>query len=279
MSNKFDPKKPSEGHFTDHNQELYRSVEAVANSDLLLVERNPSDVIWSREAPSDPTKTAAKDYGTAVHTGLLEPELFDKSVLVFGATKTRNTKAFEEFEAENKGKIVLLESEYDQLRLTVASAKAHPSVNRFLFELESVREGSIYVKDKERDIMRKIRPDNNFLPGVPLIGDVKTTSDIGAWRENVRWRNPLFTLNYGHGAAFYLDTASLHYGENIDEYLYLLISKSAELGRYAVAPITITREELEQYGFFDRMRNNLDKYAECYHSGNWFGVERFPRFN
>ena len=278
--NKFDPANPIAGKFLGHEQHLYRSVDAVANSDLLLIERNPSDYIWNREAPSDPSKTGTIDLGTAIHTALLEPELFAKSVAIYTATKSRDTVKFAEFEQapENEGKIVLLEKEYDQLRLMVDSAHAHPTMRRFL-TANGDNECSIYAKDEGRGIMRKIRPDRDLIGGgIPLLCDLKKTASIEDWREGVRWRNPLFKFNYGHTAAYYMDTASIHYSEQINEYAFLLVQSSVEMGKYPVAVITVTREELQQYGFFDRMNANLDKYAECRKSDNWYGVERFPVF-
>lgn len=278
---KFDPSKPEQGKHLDHAQDFYRTVDAVANSDLLLIERNPSDFIWSREAPKDTSKSSAIDLGTAIHTALLEPELFEKQVAVFNKAKSRDTVKFAEFEQEpeNASKIVLLEKEYDQLRFIVSSAHAHPTMRRFL-TIQADNEASIYVKDEERGIMRKIRPDRDPVGyGVPVLLDLKKTKGIEDWRDKARWRNPLFTLNYGHTAAYYMDTARKFYGEKINEYTFLLVQSTIELGKYPIAVITVTREELEQYGFFDRMNANLDKYAECYHSDNWFGVERFPVFN
>lgn len=280
MSNKFSPDNPKQGKYLEHDQQLYRGVDAVANSDLLLIERNPSDYIWNREAPSDPSKTGTLDLGTAIHTALLEPEKFEQQIRIFDKAKSRDTVKFAEFEKEpeNEGKIILLEKEYDQLRFMVDSAHAHPTMRRFL-TVEADNECSIYVDDKERDIKRKIRPDRDpNKSGLPLLLDLKKTAGIEDWREGVRWRNPLFKMNYGHTAAYYMDTASIYYGEQINEYVFLLVQSSINAGKYPVAVITVTREELEQYGFFERVYANLDKYAECKHSDNWSGVERFPVF-
>ena len=258
----------------------YRDHEGVANSDLLLIERSASDYIWSRNAPVDESKTAAFDFGTALHTALLEPEKFNDQVVSYSQTKTRETKAFQEFLAEHndESKIILLEYEYDKLRFTVDGAKYHPAVNRLL-TCPSDKEASIFVNDKARGIVRKIRPDLDYCNhGRLLIADAKSTDKISDWREDARWKNPLFTRNYAHTAAYYMDTATMFYGENVDEYTFVVIQKHIEMGRYPVAAITITRDELNGLGAFDQMNYNLDKYATCLHSNNWDEVERFPLF-
>jgi exodeoxyribonuclease VIII len=61
-------------------QEEYRAVDALSNSELQLIARSPSEIEWSRNAPVDNTKTAAFDFGTALHAALLEPDTFNDSV-------------------------------------------------------------------------------------------------------------------------------------------------------------------------------------------------------
>ena len=257
----------------------YRQKQGVSNSDLMLIERSPSDYAWSQNAPRDALKTAAFDFGTALHTAMLEPEKFNDQVVVYTQTKTRETKAFQEFMlGQGDGAIILLESEYDKLRFAVDGARHHPAVNRLL-TIKSDKEGSIFVKDKERDIIKKIRPDLDYVSyGLPILGDLKSSADLADWRQDARWKNPLFTHGYAHTAAYYMNVASEHYGESIDEYIFIVVQKKIEMGRYPVAAITITREELEMLGAFDQVNYNLDTYATCLHSNNWDSVEKFPMF-
>ena len=254
--------------------EEYRAIDAVANSDLLSIEKSPANYIWTKNAPQDPAKVAAFDFGTALHVALLEPELFAKEVIIFDGAKSRETKKYSDFAAENKG-IILLESEYDKLRFTVDGAMYHPTVKRLL-TAKSDKEGSIFAYDEDYSVARKIRPDIDYVPhGNPLLADVKTTASIADWRDTAKWKNPLFTHGYGHTAAYYMDTASLYYGQQINEYTFIVLQKSVEMGRYPVAAITITRDECESLGFFQQVGHNLSKYAECKHTNLWDEVERF----
>lgn len=278
--------KIEQGYYTDLPMEDYRAAEGVSNSDLLLLEKRPSSVKQHKTAPRDPRKTGAADFGTIVHTALLEPEKFEGSFII-GPTKSRETKAFVEFEMqpENRGKLILLENEYDQLRLTVDCALADPTMEKYLRQHKFDAEASIFVFDERFGVMRKIRIDANYAPhGLPIIGDMKSSAGRGEgvidmWSNPLRWKNPLFTLNYGHGAAYYLDTVSLHYGESIDSYCFLIIGKTADFGVYPVDVREITREELIAYGFWDRMYHNLEEYAERLHADDWVSVSRFPSFD
>lgn len=268
------------GYHKDMPMDEYQSAQGISNGGLQMIEKNPSKFAWIQNAPQDPTKSSAASFGTVTHTALIEPELFEGSFLI-GPTKSRDTKAFIEFKGEHPDKLVLLESEYDQIRLTVDSAKADPTLTKYLSEMEFDPEASIFVDDPERPgVVRKIRIDVNYAEyGFNEIGDVKTTKDIEDWRSPLPWKNPLFAYGYGHTAAYYLDTASLHYGRSIDVYTFILIQKTAEFGRYPVEVFSITREELEMYGFFDQMNANLDEYEERKNADDWVSVSRFPVFN
>lgn len=273
------------GYHPDMPHEQYREADAVSNSDLLLFEKRPSSVKQHKTAPRDPSKVGNADFGTIVHIALLEPERFEGSFTI-GPAKSRETKAFLEFEQqqENHGKLILLEHEYDQLRLTVDCALADPTMHQYLRQHKFDAEASIFVHDDRLDLIRKIRIDANYVPhGLPVIGDAKSSAGKGEgviemWSNPLKWKNPLYTLNYGHGAAYYLDTASLHYGEEINEYCFLIIGKTADFGVYPVDVRKVTREQLIAWGFFDRMLGNLERYAERYHSDNWISVSEFPEF-
>lgn len=253
----------------------YRELSAVSNSELLTIERSPSDFIWSKRAPVDTTKTGALDFGTMVHTALLEPELFGDNLVIYDQTKSRDTVKFNQFMNDVDGNaIVLLESEYDKLRLMVDSAKSHPTFNHYLTILNEV-EQSIYGDFDGAQV--KIRPDVKS-DALGMIGDLKTTDDLAKWRESATWRNPLFALNYGHTAAFYMDVYGEYLGKQVNEYHFLILQKNVSLGRYPVDVISITREECNRYGFFDRVYSNIAEYKTRNDSGDWLHVNQFPAF-
>lgn len=255
----------------------YHKAEAISNSGLRLIKNNPADYIWNKNAPQDPSKTNAIDLGSAIHTCILEPQKVD-SILV-GPTKGRDTIKFFEFCEANPASTVLTQSEYDKCRFAVDSALAHPTARK-LIDAKGECESSIFWTDQERDILCKIRPDKDLtIGGQRILVDVKTTASIDDWRSHLSWKNPIFTYDYGHNAAYYLKGASAFYGEQYDEYLFLLVQTTACIGRYPVTVISVTREELESYGFFSEVELNLDKYAECLKSGVWDHVETLPMFD
>ena len=255
--------------------EEYRDLDAISNGELQQIGNNPADYIWNKSAPIDTTKTAAFDFGTALHTALLEPELFNDSVVIYDQTKTRETVKFQQFmQTQPKDAVVLLESEYDKIRFTVDSAMAHPTFKSYIESCEH-KETSIIVD--LQGVKCKIRPDMHS-DKLGIIGDLKNTADLSDWRDTARWKNPLFKLNYGHTAAFYMDAYEEYLGRPVNAYTFLVCQKSINCGKYPVAVITVTRDELEMYGFFEQVYTNLAIYKECVDSGDWNHIERFPAF-
>ena len=257
------------------SNEKYRALDAISNGELQQIANSPSDYIWNKTAPTDTSKTAAFDFGTALHTALLEPNLFNDSVVIYDQTKTRESSAFGKFmQTQTKESVILLETEYDKIRFTVDSAHAHPTFKAYIDKCEHKEVSIIGELD---GIKVKIRPDM-CSDKLGIIGDLKTTASLDDWRDTARWKNPLFKLNYGHTAAFYMDVYEHYLGRPVNEYTFLVCQKSINCGKYPVAVIVVTRDELEMYGFFDQVYTNLARYKECLASNNWIQTERFPAF-
>ena len=263
---------------TQISSEEYRHTDEACNSDLQLIEIGPSEYQFAKKAPVDMSKTSALDYGSALHLALLEPDTFNDKIDIYTDTKTRETVKFHKYmDEKTDDKLVLLEAEYDKLRLTVEGSKYHPQFNYYI-ENATHKESSVFTE--YRGVKCKIRPDLMRLDGnnCVFLGDVKTTHDIEDWRNKAEWRNPLFTHNYGFTAAFYMDVLSAELGVQVDEYKFLVVNKSIDCGRYPVSVFTIHRDELERYGFFERVYLAIDAYKECMRTGNWMSEELFPLF-
>lgn len=261
------------GQFENMPDDEYRKTDALANSDALLIARSPSDFVWSKTAPTDPNKINTTDIGKALHCALLEPERFDDLVFV-SSFKGRNTKGFQDEQLNNHDKLVLTNDEAEQVRIMVASVMAHPTA-KMLLEANGPCESSVFVKDSDTGMNLKCRPDKDLVNSMGLILDIKSTSSIEDWRSDREWINPLFKFNYGHQGSFYTDVCEQHYGKEIERFVFLVIQKTIELGRYPVAVISISRDELIEQGFWTQHRVNIDRYKTCIENNNWIHFESF----
>lgn len=255
----------------------YRSDEGLANSELQIFSRNPSSYVWSKTAPTDITKVYDADFGTSLHTKLLEPHLYEDTTIVSGV-KGRTAQAFVEMQKANPDMIVLTESEDKQIELMAKSAMSDPMFARIM-NAEGICEASIFVDDPNTGLRLKIRPDKVIeLCNPPIFNDVKTTKDIDDWRNSAQWKNPLFNIGYGFTAAYYLYVGSIHYGVELDRYNFCVVSKSVSMSRYPVSVFTVTKNELVELGFWDEMLDTLHRFAECKKNNSFTSYEQFPEF-
>lgn len=258
----------------DISDKDYRALPALSNHELQLFSKDPSLYVWNKTAPRDPNKVGTADVGSVLHIMLLEPQNFDDKVLV-SSVKGRTTQKFVSEQIENPDKFVITESELDQLKVMRLSCLANPMFKRIM-EADGKGEQSIVVRDEERDIDLKIRVDW-LIDSMKLPADIKTTGDIEDWRSDRAWINPLFKFGYGYTASFYLHALSIHYGEDINEYIFPIVQKSAALGRYPASVFRVSRDELDSMGFWAATQSNLDRFAEAYHNDNFVSFEQFPQ--
>lgn len=258
--------------------DVYREAEGLANSELQIFKDNPSSYVWNKTAPQDIRKASSADFGTSLHTSLLEPELYEDSIIV-SSTKGREAAAFAKDQAQNPDKIVLTDNESKQIEIMTESAKCDPMFKRLL-DAKGDCEVSIFIDDPETGLRLKIRPDK-IVRGKekPLLCDVKSSASIDEWRADKPWLSPLFKMGYGFTAAYYMYAASIFYGLEITDYYFMVVSKSAVLGRYPVSVFVITKEELVDLGIWSEMIDTLNAFAERKQSGNWLSFEKFPVFN
>lgn len=254
----------------------YLKADGLSNSELIMVGQSPADYIWSKAAPVDASKAATKDFGTALHMAILEPHLYNDSVLV-SSVKGRETKTFMQEVTDNPDKVVLTELEAEKVRVIKASAMAHPVFSDIVIE-SKLSEVSIFADDHATGLKYKIRPDLDLVESKGFMADVKTTKDLADWRNDKPWINPLHTLNYGHTAAFYLHVASLHYGFDVNVYKFLVVQKTASLARYPVSVFAVDRDYLQANGFWQQMLDNLATFAKCNDFGAWDFDELPPMF-
>ena len=159
----------------------YHAHPAVSKSHLDKVAKSPAHY-WAHYLDPNrvaPEPTPAMQLGTALHTAVLEPELWDSTIAVPPQAFDRRTKAGKElaaaFEAEAEGKLVLSPDDADRVRRMADAVHQHPA-SRFLLELPGLREASYFWKDADTGLECKCRPDWHSQDR-RLVVDVKTTED------------------------------------------------------------------------------------------------------
>lgn len=190
---------PGPGIYEDVPFEAYLSWPYISNSRLHLAAKSMAHF----NAGVTIEETEAMRLGSLVHCGRLEPlELaqryvimppFEEQVRKPDGSRYEKPKAsaaykqaVDDFEAANKGKSIVTQSQYDAMRSLVAALVAHERANAWLNASGPV-EVSIVWDDPETGIRCKGRIDK-WLPQHNLVIDLKASYDPLSFEQHIAKR-------------------------------------------------------------------------------------------
>lgn len=255
---------PVPGVYPDMPNEEYHACAGMSKTKLDMFARDPSGLAWMDACPVDEEKLKTLDFGDAMHAICLEPERLKTDFVVMPELNLRTNAGKAEkkaFEEEHKEHVILTSDEHKKLSLMFESVMAHPYARK-LIENPGVSEQSYFWEDKETGLLCKCRPDRN-ITGTPLLMDVKSIDYIRKFRFSIE------DYRYYVQPPFYLDGVNTH-GEEKTTFVFLVIQKSIELGRYPVR-CEVLPDEVVEYGR-QEYRQNLREYAEAKASGKFDGI-------
>mgnify|MGYP003509777999 FL=1 len=262
----------------DMPMDAYRKWDGVSASDLKNIGRSPA---YAKLRPS--ISTESLEFGTAVHTAVLEPEQLVKRYRLDPMSPKggypagwRNTNDYKtqrgQLLAETGVLGLMTAAEFDGLS-QIAENVARNEIGAKLHDLGGTRESSLFVNDG--DVRRKCRPDW-LIPAARMIVDVKTAQD---WRAQAFSRACL-RYSYHLSAAYYIDTFELYETVEVEHYVFLVVASDAP---YEVASYTLDRDSIEKGR--KEYRIALREWARCSKSDEWPGgsakIEeiRIPEFS
>jgi hypothetical protein len=158
------------------NAEYHGLTQVIGKSHLDEVAKSPAHY-WAKFLDPNRVKqepTPAMLLGTAVHTAILEPHLWDQQYAVAPQIR-RGTKAWAEFEQQAEGKTLLKQEDADLVRRMADAVHKHPA-SSFLLTLPGQVEQTIRWTDEDTGLDCKCRPDW-LSQDSQLVVDVKTTED------------------------------------------------------------------------------------------------------
>lgn len=182
--------------------EAYHALKAVSPSQIKVLARSPLHYFdqFLAEDREKKEPTDAMKLGTALHTAVLEPKLWDATIAVPPHAFDRRTKVGKElaaeFERESAGKLVLSPEDADQVRPMADAVRKHPAA-RFLLELPGRREASYTWTDPATGLQCKTRPDWHS-EDRRIVVDVKTTRDA----SRAEFAKSIANLDYHVQAAW-----------------------------------------------------------------------------
>lgn len=215
--------------------------------------------------PEEPTP--AKVLGSAVHSIILEPDLFTSQFVANPGIERRSNAGKAEyaaFLAENQGKTILTDEQMQQCLAVRDAVHLHPVASGLLQGGKA--EQSFYAVDPEFGELIKCRTD--YLAG-DIIVDVKTTDDAsptGFGKSAANYRYPL-------QVAWYHDVLDAAFGEHPQHWVFLAVEKEPP---YAIGIYFALAEDVQRARLAGR--RDLARIVEHRRSGQWpdYGIEALP---
>jgi len=231
--------------------EEYLAIDAQNFSLLKEMAKSPLHYLYRTKNQLEDSTVMAK--GRAIHTAVLEPELFMSEYVVF-IGKTRRGKEWDAFSEEHKDKTILKVDEAEKVLAAAAAVKRHPEVIKLM--KKGKPEQSFTWKDEKTGLKCKCRVD--WL-GDELF-DLKSTSTVDARF----FGNQVARMLYYAQVAMYRDGAK-HAGP------VLIIGVEVE-PPFDVGVYELTEDDL--FAGQELYQGFLQRVVECKKSGQWPG--RYP---
>lgn len=204
------------------NSDYHAIKSHISASGVKQLLKNPYEFLHPAEV--DEKKQKAFDFGSLVHTLILEPEMFEKEYAVEefeGCELNKNTKAYKEAKAkfleENKGKTIISKADYEKAAKMTANTMIVPEL-RNLFELDGIAECSYFGEID--GVKTKCRPDY-YIEEMGIVVDVKTTNDASP----DGFAKACADFGYHVQASFYLQTLQ-SIGKKAERFLFVAIEKT-----------------------------------------------------
>lgn len=234
------------------NAEYHRH-HAISKSGLDQIAKSPAHYWLYKNAPRE--TSPAMEFGSAFHTYLLEPEVFEKDFMVVEAS-TKTTKIYTSAVEANPTKTVILAKDLVVLEGMRQSFRNHPLTKKVLEN--ALVERSIFWKDSITGVECRCRPDVIF--GDDILIDLKSTNDaLDYSRDAFKYRSHVQAAMYM--AGYFAET-----GIRAKEFLFITVEKSAPYGI-----VTYRASDAFIKAGMDAMNRDLATYARCLETDQWPG--------
>ena len=149
----------------------YHAVEALSKSMMSKILKSPAHYKASLDEHQEPSK--AMQMGTAIHTAVLEPQLYSQVVAVIPPDIDGRNKEGKAWKEAHKSRIHLTHAEDIDVQGVANSVRRHPFWD--IIHLSHKIEASVFAQDEQTGLALKARPDL-WIEDHTLV-DVKTTDD------------------------------------------------------------------------------------------------------
>lgn len=254
------------GRFNDISLEEYHKMKGFSKSALDHIDRSMLHYFDYLKGGSEQAK--AMLFGSAFHSALLTPDLFEKeyfSLPKLDMRKKECKELYAELCVENVGKQPVSEDDYESIQVMVDRIMNHPTAPEFFKDGEP--ENSFFWNEETTDIMCKCRPD--FLPNNDnIVIEVKTCQDA-SFKE---FQKTIVNRRYHVQAAMFVDGVSLAISEQPRDFFIVAIESAPP---YAIAIYDMRDCISLGRASYQMTLNRIKKYYKAVDNGE----EVYPGYN
>jgi hypothetical protein len=253
------------------SNEVYHAGPGVSKSKLDDINRSPLRFKHFQDMPRPSTHEML--IGEATDLYITNPEAFNERFATpeppIEGPLTRNPwkKEWDEFKANNPGKIHIKSKDFAAVRSMHEAIKSHPVASRLICGQSQL---SFYWRDTAHGVLCKCRPD--FLPGNGICVDLKTTDNASYYSFRSKAHNLRYYVQdsfYLHGIKCAVEQAGITDFEVPDSFVFVVVERDAphDIAAYQL-------DELSRELGFAHFNDNLVTYKECMESGIWPGYKQ-----
>jgi hypothetical protein len=238
--------------------EQYHASEGTSKSQLWkLHEKTPGHMKFGEMKETD-----AMLQGTAIHTAILEPHLYDAKYMRGPEDRRGNKWKDAEAQAVSLGKVCLTDSDYADALLAAKAIRRNPDVMKLL-DGDIRVEASAFWVDAETGVKMRCRPDA-MNQTTEIMLDLKSTADA----SDHEFQKKIAKFGYHVQEAIYTDGWLQAGGGNIKGFAFIVIEPDAPFFSRVIelAPGAV----LEGYEVY---RRALLRYKRCAEANNWAGYD------
>lgn len=245
------------------NEAYHNDITHVSKSGLDLIRKAPAKY-WQRYLnPNAPPRKRNEAFveGSAFHSIILEPELFNKEFVIhspFVGEGSQNRK--KELIAMNPGKDLLSIAAYDKVNRMRDAVMAHPVAKTLV--VDGFAERVFKWTDPHTKVKCKIKPDfYNTKRNVCL--DLKSTDDASTYK----FSRSAFKYRYHVQSPFYTDGLKEN-GINSNAFIFIAVEKEPP---YLVNVHFLPKDgmDLGRQTYIE----DLETYAQCKNNNSWPGYD------
>lgn len=256
----------------DMTSEAYHAAPGISKSHLDQIAGQSNMHYWARyvDPNREPTKeTPAKVLGSAMHSIVLEPDLFKARYVANPGIDRRSNAGKAEyaaFVAENKGKVILDDEGFQTCLAVRDTVYRHPVAKGLL--MGGKAEQAFFAIDPETGELIKCRYDYLHDSGA-LAVDLKSCEDAspdGFGKSAANYRYPM-------QPPWYFDVNDALYGEHPEQWVFIALEKAPP---YAIGIYFMTKEDMGRGR--EACRRDLHRIIAAKRDNDWsdYGAEVLP---